>query len=416
MTRVLVVGGGVVGLFTALHARRRGFDVTVVDRNAPDVRSCSFGNAGMIVPSHFVPLAAPGMVSLGLRWMLDPASPFHVRPRLSGEFVSWAWRFARAATREHVERSAPLLRDLAMASRACYEALASEAGDGFGLVRNGMLLVCATASAMHEESAVAARARALDMPAVELDRRSAIAFDPLLRDDIAGAVHYPMDCHLEPDRLMAWLRARIANEGVKLLHSTEVTAFVRDGRKLVRAATANGDLEADEFVLCGGAWSPSLVRSLGLSIPIEAGKGYSVTVSRPERFGPHCAILSEARVAITPMGDRLRVGGTMELAGLDLHVDPRRARAVIEALPRYYRDLDRQRFEAATPWAGLRPCTPDGVPYIGRSSRYANLSIAAGHAMMGVSLGAITGRIVSGILAGEAPDFDMQALSPDRYG
>lgn len=416
MTRVVVVGAGVVGLFSALHALRRGFDVTIVDRDADGHRGCSYGNAGMIVPSHFVPLAAPGMVRLGLRWMMDPASPFHVKPRLSADFASWAWRFFRSSTDAHVQRAAPLLRDLAMASRACYEALAAESGEGFGLSRKGMLLVCRTAHALDEESRVAEHARSLGIPADALDARGAVAFDPLLRDDIAGAIRYPMDGHLDPDRLMRWLKTRVVAEGARVLRDTEVTGFSSDGATLRAAKTKAGDIDGDAFVLSSGVWSPALARSLALSIPIEAGKGYSVTVQKPKAFGSHCAILSEARVAVTPMGDRLRVGGTMQLAGLDTRIDERRVRALVDALPRYFKGIDRDALASATPWAGLRPCTPDGLPYLGRTRRYANLVIAAGHAMMGVSLGAVTGRTVGQLLAGEPPPFDMALLSPDRFG
>jgi len=348
--------------------------------------------------------------------MMDPASPFHVKPRLSSDFASWAWRFFRSSTDANVQRAAPLLRDLAMASRACYEALASEPGGDFGLVRNGMLFVCRTAHAFDEESRVADHARSLGIPANVLDARAAVALDPLLRDGIAGVVHYPMDCHLDPDRLMRWLKARVVAEGARVLRDTEVTGFVSDATTLRAAKTRSGDIEGDAFVLCGGVWSPGLARSLALSIPIEAGKGYSVTVQKPAGFGPYCAILSEARVAVTPMGDRLRVGGTMQLAGIDARIDERRVRAVTDALPRYYQNIDGDALAAAKPWAGLRPCTPDGVPYIGRTRKFTNLVIAAGHAMMGVSLGAATGSIVGQLVAGETPPFDLALLSPDRFG
>ena len=415
MTRVVVVGAGVIGLFSALNAVRRGFDVTVVDREPAGQRGCSFGNAGMLVPSHFVPLAAPGMVRLGLRMMMNPASPFHVKPRLSMDFASWAWRFTRASTPAHVQRAAPLLRDLALASRAHYEALAAESGADFGLVRHGMLLVCKSAHALEEEAHVAEQARSLGIAATTLDARAARALDPLLQDDVSGAVHYPMDGHLDPERLMARLQARVVAEGANVLRETEVTGFSFNGSTLRSATTRHGDVEGDTFVLCGGVWSPGLARSLALSIPIEAGKGYSVTVRKPTGFAAHCAILSEARVAVTPMGEQLRVGGTMQLAGLDASIDRRRVKAVTGALSRYYRNIDDDALCSARPWAGLRPCTPDGLPYIGRPRRYQNLVIAAGHAMMGVSLGAVTGSIVGDLLERRAPPFDMSLLSPDRF-
>jgi D-amino-acid dehydrogenase len=326
-----------------------------------------------------------------------------------------AWRFFRSSTDAHVQRAAPLLRDLTLASRAIYEALDREFPGDFGLERNGMMALCSTRHAFDEERGVADHARSLGIPANVLETDAAIALDPLLREDIAGAVHYPMDCHLDPDRLMRWLNARVVAEGARVLRSTEVTDFSTVRNTLRAATTRDGEIEGDVFALCSGVWSPGLARSLRLSIPIEAGKGYSVTVPKPAGFGKRCAILSEARVAVTPMGDRLRVGGTMQLAGIDASIDTRRVRAVTEALGRYYRNIDADALSAAKPWAGLRPCTPDGVPYIGCTRRYTNLVIAAGHAMMGVSLGAVSGSIVGQLIAGQAPSFDMALLSPDRF-
>ena len=413
---VVVVGGGVVGRFTALYARRRGFDVTLVDRDPAGTRGCSFGNAGMVVPSHFVPLAAPGIVRLGIKWMFDPASPFRFKPRASRDLAEWTLRFCRAATPQRAQRAAPLLRDLALASRSCYQGLAGESGNRFSLACNGVLIACRTGHRWQEELHASEQARALGMPATVLERADAVAFDPSLRDDIAGAIHYPLDCHLVPDRLLAWLDERLEAEGARLLRDTEVTGFVRDRSHLRAAATGSGDIAGDTFVVCGGVWSPSLVRSLGVRIPIEAGKGYSVTIPKPPKHRAHCAVLSEARVAVTPMGDTLRIGGTLELAGIDASIDPVRVRAIVDAVPRYYKSIDVEALRAARPWAGLRPCSPDGLPYIGRTSKIANLYIAAGHAMMGVSLGPVTGRIVADLVAGERPEFDMALLSPDRYG
>jgi D-amino-acid dehydrogenase len=416
LKRVLVIGSGVIGLCSAVYCLRRGFAVTLVDREAQARRSCSFGNSGMIVPSHFVPLAAPGAVRQGLKWMLDPRAPFHVRPRASLELFAWLLRFAGSANEHHVRRAAPLLRDLVLASRACYEELAAQPDANFGLVREGLLYVCQTAQAFTEETHIAEQARALGMPAEVHVGSDASKLDPALRSDIAGAIYYPLDCHLAPDRLMAFLEAEVVSAGGRFLWETEIADWRREGNAVRAALTVAGDdLEADEFVLCGGAWSPSLVRDLGLAIPIQAGKGYSVTLPPRSKVPAHCAILSEARVAVTPMNGGVRIGGTMELDGLDRRIDARRVRAIIDAVSRYYRIFESSDFDGIEPWSGLRPCTPDGLPYIGRSSLYTNLAIAAGHAMMGISLGPVTGKIVSEIIAGETPGFDMAQLAPDRF-
>lgn len=416
--RVAVIGSGVVGLCVALFCLRRGFAVTLVDRDPPARASCSFGNAGMIVPSHFVPLAAPGAVRLGLKWMLNPTAPFHIKPRLSLDLLAWLARFARSATGAHVRRAAPLLRDMSLASRACYEDLAAQPHVDFGLVKNGLLLLCRTAHSLHEESETAAYARQLGMPAQPHVGRDALALDPTLRADIAGAIHYPLDCHLSPDRLMPYLEAEVQKAGGTFLWDTEIVGWRSDtnATRVLAAGTRDGrEIEADEFVLCAGAWSSQTVRHLGLTMPIQAGKGYSLTLPKFARVPAHCAILAEARVAVTPMNGGVRVGGTMELAGLTRDINPPRVRAIVDALSRYYAAMGPEDFAGVAPWSGLRPCSPDGLPYIGRTRQRANLTIAAGHAMMGVTLGPVTGKIVAMLLSGEPPPFDMAQLSPDRY-
>jgi D-amino-acid dehydrogenase len=413
--RVLIVGAGVVGLSAALWAAREGLEVTVVDRGAGDGDGCSFGNAGMIVPSHFVPLAAPGMVSRGLRWMWNPESPFYVRPRLDRDLVSWGIRFWRSASAAHVSRSAPLLRDLHLASRGLFEEWAAEWGDDFGLTRKGLLMLCRTDPGFREESRLAGRARGLGVPAEVLARDEVQALEPGLQMNVAGAVLFPMDCHLVPDRLMAALRSAVDRAGVRVLWGTAVTGWAASGGHVDAARTSAGDLRADEHVLAAGIWSTSLARGLDVRIPMQAGKGFSVTLPEPRRLLTHCAILSEDYVAVTPMGGALRFAGTMELAGLDRTVGPARVRGIMKAVTRCLPDFTEADFAGLPVWSGLRPCSPDGLPYVGRVERYDNVSVATGHAMLGVSLAPITGKLVADVLCDRTPSIDVAALRPERH-
>jgi D-amino-acid dehydrogenase len=406
MKHIVVIGGGVIGLSAACECAARGHRVTVIEK-ARGRRGASFGNAGMIVPSHFIPLAAPGMVALGLKWMWNPASPFYIQPRLDWDLIAWAWRFWRASTREHTERSAPLLRDLHLASRAAYEKISDECG----LVRNGLLMLCKTQRALDEEAHTAAKARALGIPADVLDARQTAALDPDVTMDIAGSVHFPKDCHLRPERYVAAMERRL---GAPMLDA-EVTGWRREGGRIAAVQTTAGEIAGDEFVLAGGAWSAALVRGLGLRLPMQAGKGYSVTLPQPVELPRICSILTEARVAVTPMENSLRVGGTMEIAGMDERISPRRVEGILGALPRYYPRFRREHFDGITPWSGLRPCSPDGLPYLGRTRAAGNLIVATGHSMMGVSLAPVTGDIVAQLAGGEPPRFDLALLSPDRY-
>ena len=417
MAEVVIVGGGIIGLCTAFYASQAGHRVTVIDRNPEQRDGCSYGNAGMIVPSHFVPLAAPGTVALGLKWMWNPESPFYIKPRLDADLIAWAYHFWRAATPDHVERAAPILRDLSLASRRAYEELAALPDLDFGLVRKGLLMLCKTQHSLEDEARGATRARALGIPADILDARQTAALDPDVTMDILGSVYYPRDCHLSPDRLMAALQRRLQAAGVRWLWSTEVTGWSTEAGRVraVRTQGAASEIAAEEFVLAGGSWSTGIGNGLELHLPMQAGKGYSLTLSKPRQLPRLCSIFTEARMAITPMGETLRFGGTMEIAGLNEDINPVRVRGIVKSVPKYFPEFQVSDFDRVRPWRGLRPCSPDGMPYLGRPARFRNLVVATGHAMMGLSLGPITGQLVTELLAGQTPSIPIDLLNPDRF-
>ena len=415
---VLIVGGGIIGLCIAYYCSCKGHRVTLVERGGPDREGCSFANAGMVVPSHFVPLASPGMVQVGLRWMWNPESPFYVKPRFSVDLLDWSWKFYRAATQAHVDRTAPRLRDLHLASRACFKEWAGTWGSDLDLAEQGLLALCNTERGLEDEARTAALAERLGIQAEVLTPTATAELEPSLRMAIAGSVYFPLDCHLTPSRLMAVLTREVERAGVQLSYGTGVSGWRSTGTRIdaVRTNRADvGELRADEYVVCAGVWSTNIVRDLGLRIPMQAGKGYSLTLERLPSLPRICAILSEARVAVTPMGSGLRFGGTMELTDIDEGINPARVRGIVKSVPRYYPDVTPVHFEQATVRSGLRPCSPDGLPFIGRVSRYTNLSVATGHAMMGVSLGPITGKLMAEILSDEPPSCSLEGLSPDRY-
>ena len=412
---ILVIGAGVIGLSTAYYLAQRGCRVTILDRNPAARDGCSFGNAGMIVPSHFVPLAAPGMVALGLKWMWNPESPFYVKPRFDAGLIAWGWKFWRASTAAHVARCAPLLRDLSFASRSCFEEIAELPGNDFGLVKRGLLMLCKAAQTFDHEIKLAAHARELGIPAEVLDAAALAALEPAVRMAVSGAIHFPQDCHLSPARFMAGLERELERLSAKFSYETEVTGFRVTHRHIDAVHTNRGDFFADEYVLCGGAWSPAVAKDLRVSLPMQAGKGYSLTLAQPRQLPERCAIFAEARVAVTPMDGALRFGGTMEIAGLSDTINPARIRGIVNAVPHYFPEFTPEDFAGIKPWSGLRPCSPDGMPYVGRFRAYENLATATGHAMMGLSLGPITGKIMAEILHSERPAFDLSPLAPDRF-
>lgn len=413
--QLLIIGGGVIGLSCAYYAAKRGLRVTLVERRPASRDGCSFGNAGMICPSHFVPLAAPGMVALGLKWMWNPKSPFYIKPRLDRDLLSWGWKFWQAANAAHVARSAPLLRDLSLASRSAFEEIAALPGVDFGLVKRGLLMLCKTQHTLDEEGAMAARARELGVPAEVLNAAQTAALDPKVRMDIVGSVYFPKDCHLVPDRFLQVLHDQAAAAGAQFLWDTDVQGWRTASGRITAVRTTRGELTADDYLICGGSWSPVVARDLQLGLPTQAGKGYSLTVRNPRQLPEICAIFTEARVAVTPMAGALRFGGTMEIAGLNEDINPLRVQGIIEAVSKYYPEFQSTDFAGIQPWRGLRPVSPDGLPYLGRTRRWSNLIVATGHAMLGLSLGPITGRLVAQLAAREKPDLEIGLLDPERY-
>lgn len=411
--RVVIVGGGVIGLCAAYYALKRGFAVTVIEREAAGGDNCSMGNAGMIVPSHFTPLAAPGMISKGLRWMLNPESPFYVRPRLNLDLMRWGGLFYRHSTARHVAASRELLRDLNLESRRLFAELAED--EDFGLVQRGLLMLCKTQKGLDEEARVANEAHEIGLQAQVLDAAATARLDPAITMDVTGSVYFPQDSHLSPARFMASIRRRVLAAGGLVESGVTIDAIETRGG-LVTAVTGNGRrFDGGKFVIAGGAWSADLLGSVGLKLPLQAGKGYSLTLPAPPQLPQLCSIFAEAKVAITPMDGSLRFGGTMEVGGLDLSIHPARVRGIVKSVPAYFPKFSQRDFEGVAPWAGLRPVSPDGIPYLGPVPGLPNLLAASGHAMMGLSLGPVSGRLVADLLAGDPPFRPIDALSPGRF-
>lgn len=413
-SHVNVVGGGIIGLCTAWSCIKRGLTVTVMDIQSGPGEGCSYGNAGMIVPSHVVPLAAPGMIGLGLKWMLNPESPFAVRPRLSWDFLRWGAQFWKFCNPRHVQEAAPLLRDLNLASRALYRELAERWGNEFGLVQRGMLMLCETERGFEEEAHAAELARSLGLEAEVLDRNQIAALEPETRLEVAGGVRFPEDCHLDPRRFMEGLHRRLVAAGCRFVWNADFQGCFPGGNGTAIEEAVLQQSSRTQTVLAAGAWTAQMLRGLKIRLPLQPGKGYSLTLPRARMPLQHCAIAVEGRIAITPMGDALRVAGTMELGADEQGIARRRVAGIIKTFCRLFPEYTPDDFADVRIWSGLRPCSPDGLPYIGRSRHLPNVVIATGHAMMGLSLGPITGELVAQLVAGETPSIPLDRLSPDR--
>lgn len=410
--RVIIVGAGIIGLCSAYHCLKAGRPVTLIDRAGPTNDGCSFGNAGMIVPSHFIPLAAPGIVAKGLKWLANPEGPFYIRPRANVDLIRWCRLFMNHATQKHVMASRELLRDLNLESRRLFVELARETG--VELTERGLLMLCNTDKGLHEEAEVAAMANALGLEAEVCDPTRLRELDSAMEMDVKGGVWFKQDCHLDPAEFVQGLRRRVIEMGAEFVEDAVVTGLRKEGGGMVSLEGVRTP-PGQQIVLACGAWTSDLMKTIGLRIPMQAGKGYSLTIERPRELPGLCAILAEAKVAVTPMHGKLRFAGTMEICGNDLSINARRVHGIIRSVRKYFPSYRDEDFTGVEPWAGLRPCSPDGLPYVGRISGFSNLTVATGHSMMGLSMGPVTGRLVSELLGAGEPCLDIRRLEPLRF-
>lgn len=366
--KVVVIGGGIVGLSSAYYLQQSGHEVTVIDKT--DMSSnCSYGNAGYVCPSHFVPLATPGIVKQGLKWMWNVRSPFYVQPRLSWSLIDWGMKFMKVATPEHLERSAIPLRDIAMISKKMYEEWTALPQFRFAYERKGLLEIFQTDTGGDHARHMLEKAHELGLTdTVLLSKEQLDALEPQTRILAKGALHFQCDAHLYPNKLMQQLLADLRQKGVRLLGNEEVTGFENSQGSITKVKTAKAVYEADAIVLSSGSWSRELAAKMDLKIPLVAGRGYSVTLEDSPYKLNHPAVLIEGRVALTPMdGNKIRFGGTMEITST--HTPPRmsRVKGVLEAVERFFPDFTIPMPAMDKVWYGFRPCSADGLPYLGRT-------------------------------------------------
>jgi D-amino-acid dehydrogenase len=417
MENVIVVGGGIIGLSSAYYLRQAGYSVTVLEK-ADFLDNCSYGNCGYICPSHFIPLATPGIVRQGLKWMFNSQSPFYVQPRLSKALIDWGLKFMRSATKEHVERSAVPLRDIALLSQREYEEnwFTLPAFD-VAYEHKGLLEIFQTAVAREHAHHTVEKAQELGLDATLLNYEEMQAMEPHTKINGLGAIFFKCDAHLYPNRLMGALIAELRRLGVTLVAEEEVLRFETGGGSVRRVITARHAYPAGAVVLASGSWSRELAAQLDMRLPLMPGRGYSVTLEDTPYHVNYPAILVEGRAAITPMdGNKIRFGGTMEVTSTSTPPRYNRVQGILNAVRRFFPEFDVPMPPKEKIWYGYRPCSADGLPYIGRTKKYGNVVVATGHSMLGLSLGAGTGKLVSELVAEKAPSIDVTPFAVERFG
>ena len=407
---VVVIGGGVVGLSAAYELAGQGRDTLVLDR-LDVAEGCGIGSVGHIVPSHVVPLAAPGAVQAAARSILTRRGPVTLPLSADPSYLAFLVSFARHCTRRHVAAAAPALGALfALSTRLLQEWIDTERID-CALRHDGVLDIYGQDRAFGRAAAHALHLREFGVEAEVLNRDQVVRLEPSVTADVIGGVFYPGDHNLHPGRFLEGLADAARVRGAALLGGVEVLGV--DHERGLRVSTTKGDIRAEHVVMAAGALTGRLSKASDDPVPVRPGRGFSLTVTRPERGPSRPLLLGEQHVAVAPMGDELRFSGWYELDRYDTIPVPQRLET-IERLARSRLDFD-QEVEVRERWAGLRPTTPDGLPIIGPSPRLDGVVYATGHAMLGVSLGPATGRLVAQIVSGEPTEIDISPFRSTRF-
>lgn len=409
---VCVIGGGVIGVCSAYYLTRQGAKVLLVEKD--EVASgCSGANAGLIVPSHCLPLSSSQTLLQTLQWMLKPQSPLSVKPRLDPSLLCWLWRFRRASRPEPMNRAIRALHDLNEASSRLYDELLSEEAISCDYKTAGWLLVYKKESAFLKAVQEAHLVQPYGMRLQILNPEQVQEKEPRLRAPLTGGIFFPWDARLNPAVFVRALAERLEEKGTPISPQTEVRGFEVSSGRIISVDTSRGKIRPRDVVLAAGAWTQRILQRLGSKLPIEPAKGYSLSLRKPKPCARIPLYLSEAKVAVTPFKDSLRFAGRLEFSGFDFRINPRSISTILNSVKDYLKGMERIEVEKIS--VGLRPCTPDDLPIIGRLDSVKNLIIVTGHGMMGMTQAPATGRLVSQIICGQPPEIDLRPFAARRF-
>ena len=414
MSNVIIIGGGIIGLCSAYYLQKEGFDVTIIDRG--DITDgCSFGNMGYMSPSHFVPLASPGIIAEGIKHMFKSSSPFYVKPRLNADLMQWGYHFWKSSNEKTVIKNSPHLNNILQLSRHIMNQVRIDIGDHFDMQVIGCLMMCKEEKTLEHEFKMANDAEKFGLKIKKLNAQQVQQLEPDVELNVAGAVLFKDDCHFDPGKLMLTLKAYLIKAGVQFQLNTTVTGFEKNNNRITSVLTDKGKFDCNELIVSSGSWLPVVAKMMGIKLLLQPGKGYSYTYPFVEKNIKYPAILVDGRCAITPWGNQLRIGGTMEISGINNDVLLNRMKGIYDSAREFYPGLKIDFPPADKIWNGLRPVTPDGLPYIGRTGKYDNVIFAGGHAMLGISQGTGTGKLVSEIVEKKNTTIDISAFKPERF-
>lgn len=412
--RITIIGGGVIGLCTAFYLRKQGHEVSVVD-GGNITEGCSFGNMGYVSPSHFIPLASPGIVSKGLKWMLSASSPFYIKPRIDLDLIRWGIQFWKSSEAQKSASKVRPLLSLLQLSRELMKDFIAVLPNSFGYTEKGCFMLYKSKSTEEHEKKLALEAEKLGLKVEVCSSTRVQELETQVETNVAGGVLYFDDCHLNSSLFMKELYDHLKNSGVQFYLNTKVSSFEKKNDKVRSLVTDKITLKPELLVVANGSWMPQIASMLGFRLLMQPGKGYSIVYQSLNRNLQFPSILVDDRTATTPINDWLRIGGTMELSGHSDNILPKRVLAIHRAFGKYYPKMNLPEPDHQKAWYGYRPVTPDGLPYIGRKEGLSNVFFAGGHAMLGVSAAAGTGQLIRELIEGKKTSVDINAFAIDRF-
>ena len=410
--RVVVIGGGVIGLACAYELSKRGAEVVVLDQGEMGM-AASWGNAGWIVPSLSAPVPEPGLTLTALRWLLKPDGPLYIKPRPDPAFARWMWEFWRHCNTRDYEVGLHAVARLNSRTMELYDGWRSE-GVQFEMHCAGLLFAFLSPEVRDKTLAELGHLRPYGYePPAALSGDEVRARAPILASNVACGFLVERERHVEPGSLSQGLLRRLDQLGADLRPKTRVTGLRRVNGRVTSVDTENGVVDGDIFLLAAGAWSAMLARASGFRLPVESGKGYSITIKRPAVKLPCPVYLGEAKVGLSPFAGSLRIAGTMELSGLSEEINLKRLASIRRSIQRFLREWPSG--EGEVTWAGMRPLTPDGLPVLGPARGMANFFVATGHSMLGVTLAPATGKAMAELICDGRAEVDLRPFDPARF-
>ena len=410
--KILIVGGGIIGICSAYYLSKSGHDVTIIDKYGMN-SGASYVNAGYLSPGHIIPLAAPGVIKQGLKWMFNSSSPFYIEPRINVDFFKWLYAFNKSCSDNNIKSSIVPIIEMSLLSQELLKDIKKDNDMGFHYDQKGLLMLCKTEKSLEKEKEVVDLAVQNGLRAKILNQNEIKTIEPNINIDSIGAAYFYCDHHTTPAELISELKDFIQKKGVKCFTHTEIESFRIENNNIKSVNISNQNLGFDEYVLSAGTWTSKLCKKLGIELLLQAGKGYSVNHS--SKTGISCpAILVEPKCAITPMNGFTRYSGTMEISSINDKIRKNRVNAICDAVESFYPSVKIPEIDRNDAGYGFRPISADGVPYIGRTKNLKNVIIATGHAMMGWSMSTGTGKIVSEIVDQKQTSINIERFNPNR--